>query len=188
MRFEEVYAKFKKASFGDEDFEQDCVVLFLENPEADVSEIIKTVQKKRTMEYFDKKKFAPNLYDEKGECFTDDIYFVEPDPTAEVNETNNITDEIREQGLKIARLMRTTAVLWRQTTKTQYEVDFTPARNKKACVFWRKSVKEDVLKVNKCLSMMIKPNVYLRSKYEAQKKLLDLKKWEMKKCLTNSTK
>lgn len=148
MTFDESYEEFKKASFGNEDFEQDCVVLFLENKDADVSEIIRKVKRKWTREHFDKKKIAPNLYNEKGECITDDFYFVEPDPTAEINETNNITDEIREQGLKIARLMRTTAELWQKTKKWNVEITYNQ-RKKKACMFYRKSAVETLYKISR---------------------------------------
>lgn len=101
-----ILAKFK--NFPDyEDIEQTVALKLCEFPAETVEKICKVVYKRflsNTME--DKRRIAASIYNEDGERLDDDIYFVDLSTVEQFGETNNITDELKDNVRKLEKTLQ----------------------------------------------------------------------------------
>lgn len=99
-----ILAKFK--SIPDyEDIEQTVALKLYEFPTESVEKVCKVVYKdflNNAMQA--KRRTALSIYNEDDECLDDDIYFVDPSTVEQFGETNNITDELKDD---VGRLEKT---------------------------------------------------------------------------------
>lgn len=113
MTPEKAFEVYGKGYFSKDDFIQDCYLALLEHPDLEESILFKEVAKKHKKEHSEQYRIAPHLYNEDGECYDDDIYFVDK-RTIEERGVREFNTELKEKGLKLAKVMRCYDSLFKQ--------------------------------------------------------------------------
>lgn len=95
MTPEEAYQIYGSSLIEKDDFIQECWLATLENPNEKHEVLFKDIAKKMKKDVYIK---APHIYNDKGECVDDNVYFIDKSTVEQFGEGRrvNITEEQEE--------------------------------------------------------------------------------------------